>query len=223
MPDEDVSTAYKLQQCLRRRAVSYEFANLISFECHQRYIDKLLRRLNAEPPANYQRTTMAQIVWADRQVWVYLSQNVTDIRPEADGARPLNKGLDDALLDYDVTFDLLPLPLVTGHPYAPVRNRDLQPAREERSFKGFGTGKKGEGKAKGGQQGSSAAPRGVKGAVGRDNRGRAICFNFNLSECNEAPIGGACRQGRHVCFKANCFKAHAFCTVHKEEMPKGQE
>lgn len=45
MPDEDVSTAVQLMQCMRRRAVAYEFANLISFVEHERYIDKLLRRL----------------------------------------------------------------------------------------------------------------------------------------------------------------------------------
>lgn len=92
VPDEDVSTAYKLQQCLRRRAVAYEVANLISFAEHERYIDKFLRRLNSDPPANYQGTTIAQILRADRQVWVFLSPNVGDIRPAADGTKPLDIG-----------------------------------------------------------------------------------------------------------------------------------
>ena len=77
-----------------------------------------------------------------------------------------------------------------------------------------------KGKSKGKAQGSSVAPRGIKGAVGRDNKGRSLCFNFNLSECPDAPVGGACRRGRHVCFKANCFKPHAFCSAHPDEMPK---
>lgn len=127
VPDEDVGNAYKLQQCLRRRAIAYEFANLISFACHERYIDKLMRRLNSEPPANYQATTMTQILRADRQVWVYLSQNVVDIRPAAHGTKPLDKGLDEALADYyEVTFHLLPLPLSSQTSYAPVRNRDFK-------------------------------------------------------------------------------------------------
>lgn len=225
VPDEDVGNAYKLQQCLRRRAIAYEFANLISFACHERYIDRLMRRLNAEPPANYQATSMSQILRADRQVWVYLSQNIPDIRPAADGTRPLDKGLEEALTDYDVTFHLLPLPLSSQSAYAPVRNREFQRdgnfQRDGSNFKG--AGKKGKSKSKGSSQGSSAAPRGVKGAVGRDGCGRPLCFNFNLSECPDAPVGGTCNKGRHVCFKANCFKAHAFCNAHKDEMPKGPD
>ena len=50
IPDEDIATAFKLQQCLKRRAIAYEFAGLISYEAHERYIDKLFRRLNTEPP-----------------------------------------------------------------------------------------------------------------------------------------------------------------------------
>jgi len=38
VPDEDVGTVYKLQQCLRRRAVAYEVANLISFEQHEKQV-----------------------------------------------------------------------------------------------------------------------------------------------------------------------------------------
>lgn len=219
IPEEDVGTAYKLQQCLRRRAIGYEFANLISFACHERYIDRLMRRLNTDPPPNYQATSMAQILRADRQVWIYLSQNVADIRPAADGTRPLDAGLDAALTDYDVTFHLLPLPLPSSSAYAPVRNRETQLARDDFG-KGFNQNRKGKGKSKQNQQGSSAAPRGIKGAVGCDNRGRAICFNYNLSECADAPAGGTCKKGRHICFKSNCFKVHQFSVAHKDEIPK---
>jgi hypothetical protein len=41
-----------------------------------------------------------------------------------------------------------------------------------------------------------------------------------LSDCADAPAGGSCRRGRHVCFKANCFKPHAFHASHPDEMPK---
>ena len=51
---------------------------------------------------------MSQILRADGQVWVYLAQNIPDVRPLVDGTKPLDKGLDDALNGYDVTFHLLP-------------------------------------------------------------------------------------------------------------------
>eukprot|EP00435_Cladocopium_sp_Y103_P058008 s692_g20.t1 len=152
-PDEDVSTSYKLQLCMRRRAVAYEFASLISFRTHEKYIDKLFRRLNAEPPPNYQATSLAQILRADREVWVHVSQNVDDIKQQADGSRPPDAALMDALNDHNVTFYLLPLPLPSSSSYAPVRNRDSMPT--ENTYKGKNQNRKGKGKFKGQQQGSS--------------------------------------------------------------------
>ena len=223
-PDEDVSTAYKLLNCMKRRAIAYEFAGLISYGAHEKYVDKLFRRLSCEPPPSYQQTSISQILKADREAWVFMAQNVADIRPAADGSRPLDKALHEALSDYNVTFHMLPLPLAAASAYAPVRSKDDQGGREQnygpQNFKGNSFGKKGKGKSKASGQGSSYAPRGIKGAVGQDSKGRPICFNFNLSECQDAAAGAACKKGRHVCFKANCFKPHAFSSAHPEEMPK---
>ena len=224
-PEEDVSTAYKLLQCMKRRAVAYEFAGLISYTTHEAYIDKLFRRLSTDPPPNYQQTSISQVLKADREVWIYMAQNVPDIRPGGNGVRPLDQALHDALNDYNVTFHMLPLPIASVSAYAPVRNRDDHPnvhnPGQGSGYKGQSFSRKGKGKAKhGGAQGSSFAPRGIKGAVGRDSKGRAICFNFNLSECPDAAAGASCKRGRHVCFKANCFKPHAFSSAHADEMPK---
>ena len=217
-PEEDISSEYKLQLCLKRRAIAYEFASLISYSVHERYVDKLMRRLNTDPPPNYQQTSLSQILKADREVWIFLAQQVSDIRPKADGTKPLDAALHEALTDYNVVFHMLPLPVPPSSSYAPMRNRD-EPNRDA-GYKGQAAGKKGKGKNKGQNQGSSFAPRGAKGAVGRDAKGRAICFNYNLSECSDAPAGGSCRRGRHICFKANCFRPHAFHASHPDEMPK---
>ena len=223
-PEEDVTTAYKLLQCMKRRAVAYEFAGLISYAAHEAYIDKLMRRLNTDPPPNYQSTSIAQILKADREVWIFMAQNVQDIRPGGDGTRPLDRALHDALNDYNVTFHMLPLPTTSMGMYAPVRNRDdFQgggSSGRDLGYENHNSGKKGKGKAKNNAQGSSFAPRGIKGAVGRDSKGRAICFNFNLSERTDAAAGASCKRGRHVCFKANCFKPHAFSMAHADEMPE---
>ena len=40
------------------------------------------------------------------------------------------------------------------------------------------------------------------------------------SQCEEAGAGASCKKGWHVCFKANCFKPHAFSSAHSEKMPK---
>ena len=99
-PDEDVSTSFKLQQCLRRRAIAYEFSSLISEAVHEKYIDKLMRRLHTKPPPNYQATSMR----ADREVWVHMSQNVDDIKQQPDGSRPLDKAIMEAQADTVLPF-----------------------------------------------------------------------------------------------------------------------
>jgi hypothetical protein len=70
---------------------------------------------------------------------------------------------------------------------------------------------KSKGKQKGkGDGGSNSAAEGMVGCVGRDGNNRAICFNYNWGTCDKAPAGGSCSKGRHVCFKAGCFKVHPY-------------
>ena len=80
MPDEAISTTFHLAQCLRRRALAYEFANLLSFRVHELYTEKLLKHLSTEPPNGYQATTLAQVLRADKEVFNVLAQEVVDIR-----------------------------------------------------------------------------------------------------------------------------------------------
>ena len=63
VPDEAISTTFHLCQCLRRRELAYEFANLASFRVNGLYTRKLLK-LSTEPPAGYQATTLAQVLRA---------------------------------------------------------------------------------------------------------------------------------------------------------------
>ena len=117
----------------------------------------------------------------------------------------------NAFRDYNTAFCLMPLP----------NNTTYQPWRQnEDQYKGR-KGPKGGGKsdAKGKHKGPNVAPRGMVGCVGRDAKGRPICFDFNLSECKHAAVGASCRKGRHVCFKAGCFKSHSFASAHPAEMP----
>lgn len=222
-PEEDISTAYKLHQCLRRRGLAYQFSGLITHSAHERYVDRLMTRLSVTPPPGYLATTLNQILRTDQEVFCWLSQNVPDIRPAADNSKPLDKGLEAAMLAYEVMFHLLPLPQSAPQSaYGPVRHAPEPPQEyQDRSYPSFRKGKsKGKSKSKSKGAGSIVAPRGMKGCVGRDPKGRAICFGFNFGTCNEAAVGAACSKGRHICFKAGCHKNHAFCVAHADDMPK---
>lgn len=66
VPDETVWTTYHLAQCLRRRGLAYDFANLVTFNVHEQYVDQLLRHLSVDPPPNYQAPTLQQIIRTGR-------------------------------------------------------------------------------------------------------------------------------------------------------------
>ena len=222
--DEDVSTAYKLLNCLKRRAIAYEFAGLISYGAHERYTDKLLRRLNSEPPPNYQQTSIMQILKADREVWVYMTQTVQDIRPSADGTRPLDKALHDALSDYNVTFHMLPLPMASSNAYAPLRSREDHSNREQNFVQFWLQRTRFQQKRKGQSQGHSPGlklcAKRYQRRSGKRCKGQAYLLQLQLVRVQEAAAGASCKKGKHVCFKANSLKPHACSSAHAEEMPK---
>lgn len=212
VPDADTNSAFALLQCFKRRGLAYEFAQLISYTEHERYTDALFRHLSEEPPPGYAATTMTQLLRADRQVFLYLARTVADIRPDAAHVKPLDTKIHEALRDYHTSFHLMPLPM--------TQNYGAWKANQDSVKENPWENRKGKGKSKNKGKGSSMAPRGMVGCVGRDNKGRSICFNYNLSECKGAADGAACSRGRHVCFKANCFKPHQFCKAHASEMPQ---
>ena len=216
IPDETVSTTFHLAQCLRRRGLAYDFAGLISFQAHEKYVEKLLRHLSIEAPPGFHSTTLNQILKADREVFTFLSQNVEDIRPVLN-VKPLDAKLVEALQDYNTVFHLLPLPKGAskddGYVQRPSHggvSESVAPYRPKGKSKGKGKHK---------STGSNSAPQGMVGCVGRDGKNRPICFNYNLSSCDKAPGGGTCPKGRHVCFKAGCFRVHQYKEAHASEMP----
>ena len=222
VPDEAISTTYHLSMCLRRRGLAYEFSNLISFRAHELYVERLMKHLTTEPPIGFQSTTLAQVIRADREVFSFLCHRVPDIRPQPDNTRPLDAALEEALRDYNTAFHLVPLPKHVAkedNTFAPRKFQSDHAAGSGPYHKGKGKGKGGKAKS----SGSNAAPKGFTGCVGRDARNRPICFDFNLSSCSKAPVGGSCPKGRHVCFKGGCFKSHAVKDAHQSEMPASNE
>ncbi len=203
IPDEAILSAYNLQRCFKRRGLAYHFAGLISFTAHERYVEALMRHLNMEPPPNFQAVSLSQILKADKEVWLYMSKNIENIRPDPAGDKPLDKALLEALKDYATAFHLLPL-VKEQIWHAGKGKHDDIPG-------------KGRGKGKKGKAGSNSAPRGFAGCTGRDQKNRPICFDYNISDCPHASHGASCKKGRHVCFKIGCHKPHQYHVAHADE------
>ena len=220
VPDEDVSSAYKLYLCLRRRAVAYAMSELFTFNTMEQYVDLLMKKLSVEAPPGFQQTTIGQLLRADREVFVRLSQSVKDIRGTG-GNKPLDKAILDTLQDPSVMFHLVPLPsggAAASASYGASKDKNDDESRGSyySPYQGKGRGK---GKSKHKKGGSASAPKGFKNCTGRDAKGRPLCFDWNLGKCSKAPAGASCSKGRHSCFKFGCYKPHKFHEAHADEMP----
>ncbi|MCV6575195.1 MAG: hypothetical protein OIF58_05620 [Cohaesibacter sp.] len=214
IPDSTVNSSLAVQQAFVRRALAYEFADLISFEASQRYLDALFRHLAREPPPGYRATTLAQVLSADKAVFGKLAELGTNVRKDAAGVRPLDSKLKEVLESYEVSFYLMPM--VEKQKYNNTeRPTPYQTDHADPKGKGKGKGKKGK---KGGHIATWVPPL-LRGGKPVDQQGNPICFNYNLEGCAAAEAGQTCPRGRHICCK--CYEVHPFSSVHKpEEMKK---
>ena len=60
------------------------FADLLSWECHERYLQQLMGHLRNDPPPNYMRPNLQQVLKADRQVFMYLIRVGVQLKRLAD-------------------------------------------------------------------------------------------------------------------------------------------
>ena len=109
-PDQYHSSELQAFEALRRRAVAMTFADMISWENHERYLQQLTSHLRMDPPQNYTRPTLQQVLKADRQVFMYLIRVGTQLKRLPDNTLDLDVKLQEALQSYEVGFHLLPLP-----------------------------------------------------------------------------------------------------------------
>ena len=215
IPDSTVNSSLAVQQAFVRRALAYEFADLISFEASQRYLDSLFRHLSREPPPGYRCTTLSQVLSADKAVFGKLAELGTNVRKDAAGVRPLDQKLKEVLESYEVSFYLMPM-VEKPKPIPNDRAQPYQNDYNDKKGKAKGKGKKGK------KQGHTMTwvPPLLRGGKPVDDQGNPICFNYNLEGCSAAQPGQTCPRGRHICCK--CFEVHPFTSVHKPDKVKGK-
>ena len=215
IPDQYHSSELQAFEALRRRGVAMTFADMISWENHERYLQQLTSHLRMDAPQNYTRPTLQQVLKADRQVFMYLIRVGAQLKRLPDNTLDLDAKLQEALQSYEVGFHLLPLPKAAPRTEGPGPQH--QPAGNvygnkgqyrPQPYKGKGGKTGGKSKSKGGK---SVMP---KFLLGRDNtnmdtHGRRLCFNFQQGKCSDAPAGGECQRGWHLCCRNNCPAPHA--------------
>ena len=152
VPDSSVHSSLQVQQGVIRRALAYDFADLVNFDSSQKYIDHLFRHLSREAPVGYKQTTLGQILAADEAVFGKLAELGVGIRRLPDGTRPLDEALLKVVESYDVAFHMLPMPFHEKPKTLQERPNPYQGShrfhRDDDKPKGKGKGKKGKTKSR---------------------------------------------------------------------------
>ena len=116
VPDEAAHSALQVKEALERRGVGLVFADLVTFTTYSKYLAALFAHMHRDPHPGYARTSVSQIVAADKAVWAKLLEEGVKPRRDSDGTLPVDVGLMKALESYAVSFSLLPLPSRRNQP-----------------------------------------------------------------------------------------------------------
>ena len=204
VPDEAAHTALQVKEALERRGIGLVFADLVTYTSYSKYLTTLFSHMHREPPQGYARTSVSQIVSADKAVWSKLLEDGVRPRRDTGGILPLDSQLMRALESYTVSFTLLPLP--QQKKAAPVAAAPKPKAAVKTPQ--FNKTAKGKGKTKSSSKGPRVPYQIVQaGGVGRTPDGGNICFKYNIEGCSEASDGASCKRGKHCC--AKCFGNHS--------------
>ena len=211
-----VQSSYQASEACKRRGLALDMAGVMTYQEHDRYVQKLFAHLNREPPSGFTRCSVSQVISADKLVWSKCIELNIKPRPDPAGILALDTELSNKLESYEVSFSLLPLPGKGNNSNQPKQNAaSSQQAPKQQTYKGGKKGKrsgpytnqqKGKGKTKYEQR----IPQAIRdaGGVASTPDGDPICFDFSLKRCHSKVADGArCDKGYHVC--AVCFGMHS--------------
>ena len=204
VPDEAAHSALQVKEAMERRGIGLVFADMFTYTTYSKYLTALFAHMHRDPHPGYARTSVSQIVSADKAVWAKLLEDGVRPRRDPAGVLPLDLHLMKALESYAVSFTLLPLP--QQKKTVPASPSPKPKATVKTSY--FNKSPKGKGKSKGSNKGTKGAiPDYPTGGVGKTPDGSNICFKYNIEGCDDAADGASCKRGKHCC--AKCFSNHS--------------
>ena len=194
-----------LTQALLRRALALDLTGIVSFAVMESYNSFLIRHLQSQAPPGYERTSVRQVLEADRQAWIRLAELLPGgVRRLDDGTLPLDAQFPSLQTDPKVSFYLLPLPSQSSSSTSDATKRQSDGSSSQRSNfpKGSGKGKKG---------GPRNIPAELVGKVTQTRSGKPVCFGYNMAcGCpHKVKPGAQCLRGLHVCAEPKCGKNHS--------------
>ena len=208
--EHSCSTRYELElfQAMRRRALTFDLVGLCRYEIFNAYHSELLQHLQEELPPGYTKTSLVQILRADRSAFMHIAETISTLKRDAAGELPLERHPPIVLSRPAVTFHLLPL-ASAATAAKPLKNAPTKrKAEDSPDDPGRPAPRKGKGKGKTKSKKRGRGPNVPKELIGKaleGPNGQRICWPYNMSSgCKDAPPGGKCSRGLHICAEPGC-------------------
>ena len=173
-------TELEVVNALRRRALAYDLVQLCSYDVMNAYHSELIDHMCQRAPPGYSNVSIHQILRADRQAFMLMSERLTTLKKDANGVPGIEKQLPIVLNHSSVSFHLLPLAKGTPNKVLPKKEapascqRSRSPSRKPRPQP-----KKGAGKGKGGKNKRGRGPNVPEALIGKalqTKDGTRICW-----------------------------------------------
>jgi len=184
----DVGTELKLM------FAAFDLVNLVSWEVHTAWTNKLYRALMSEPPPGFGNVSLTQILRADQELFTVLAAEFQQpLKAATVGAKPpLDDEIKKCMMDPRINVFLAPLPK-SEHRAAidpPIKNKfekkPLQPKLDNNKV-------------------SPQVPAELQGLHLKTKDNKPLCWHRNLQKgCSNQVKKGRCKFGYHFCMK--CLK-----------------
>ena len=206
----NITSDLSLYQAMQRRTLALDLTGLVTYEVMRKWIDRLFALYSQPPAPGFQKVSQAQLLRADRQAFIRLSELfVGSLKAAVVAGKPLDPYVEKLENDMTVTYFMLPVP--TSHSAGSTDKVDKVDKDTKRpaapNTKGGQPPKKFQkGASKGSNKGKKRdpIPTALRGMHSRTPQGEPICFSYNLGTCKQ---GASCPR-KHVCAVPNCYKAH---------------
>eukprot|EP00435_Cladocopium_sp_Y103_P072300 s179_g39.t2 len=108
----DVGTELKLMFAFQRRGLAFDLVNLVSWDVHTAWTNKLYRALMAEPPTGFASVSLSQLLRADQELFSLLASEFQKPLKAAavDDKPPLDAEISKLMADPRINVFLTPLP-----------------------------------------------------------------------------------------------------------------
>jgi hypothetical protein len=75
----------KLQMCLKRRGLALDMCSLLSWHEHEKWSATLFEAFNQDAPQGFSHPSLAQLLKADREIFLRMSKDVESLKPDKAG------------------------------------------------------------------------------------------------------------------------------------------